>query len=65
MTEELKTKVAVIEVRVEGHAEALKSTVHKHQFDPVQKIVYGLAGMVLLAVGAAIVKLVVLQNAAG
>lgn len=43
----------------------LKETVHKNEFDPVKRIVYGMVAVVLMGVGAAVLKLVVYSGAIG
>lgn len=45
--------------------ERFKEVVHKHEFDPVKRIVYGLVGLLLMGVGAAALKLVLQSGAVG
>lgn len=35
--------------------------VTKVEFDPIKKVVYGLVGLVLVAVGGALIRLIILQ----
>lgn len=73
---DLNTKVAVIlndvthireeigDIKTELHdqrEENRKDLVRKEEFEPVKKIVYGLVGLILVAVVGAIVALVVTQ----
>lgn len=55
----LETKVAVLEAEVASIQAKLDKKVEKNEFWPIRVIVYGLAGMILLAVGGALIAGVV------
>lgn len=61
----VETKVENIEVKIDSHHETLLEKLHffednfvsKHEFKPIQKIVYGLLGVGLAAVVTGLLRL--------
>lgn len=53
------TRLALVEQRVE---DMKNSMVSKEEFEPVKKIIYGLVGLILVAVVGALISLILKQG---
>ena len=60
MTQTIKTQVALIAQSLARVKKDVEGLVTFKEFAPVQKIVYGFVGLILVAVGSAIIGLVVM-----
>jgi hypothetical protein len=61
MSESLEVKIARLEEQVKTLWENMKEKVSESDFEPIKLLVYGMTGMVLVAVCGALIKLVVMQ----
>lgn len=62
ISDEIKKIEKNLLTRIDNHEDAtsekFKSVVEKSEFEPVRTVTYGIVGVILLAVGAAILKLI-------
>lgn len=56
---DVEQKVAILETEVEYIKSKLEKKIEKNEFWPVRMIAYGLAGMILVAVLGAVLKVVI------
>jgi tetrahydromethanopterin S-methyltransferase subunit G len=55
----IEQKVAILETEVSVIKSRLDKKIERDEFFPIRAVVYGLVGLVLLAVGSTIVKIVI------